>query len=155
MWYNRRKQEVELIRVTQDYAKMARMEAECRANNWNVCSEEKPAESPKMARLWTKTWVFFCDLKGQQSGWVCPTSQVYHRADNLLTIPKVDVMNFEFHIFGQSSGLQRTWGGTWAGTASPYTVCNSPALFHTPTAADIIAIHAHTTFILYFLPSGQ
>lgn len=34
------KQEVELIRVTQSYAKMAGMEAECRASQRNACSEE-------------------------------------------------------------------------------------------------------------------
>lgn len=136
----------ELIPVTQNYTKMARTEAECRASNWNVCSEEKHLESPKMAKLWTRIWHLFCTLKGQQSGWVCPTSQ-----EKLLAIPKVDMMNFELHIFGQSSGVPVVGLGQAPPESRPFPHIH----IHPPTPADIIATHAHTTLILCFLSSGQ
>lgn len=101
--YNRRKQEVELICVTQHYTKMVRMEDECRANNWRVWPQEEWAESPNMAKLWNLAHFLHAE-----------------RPANSVSLPKfvrkVDVLDFKSGDFSQSSGMQHACGGILAGS---------------------------------------
>lgn len=74
----------------------------------------------------------------------------------LPTVPETDMMNFDLHIFGQSSGLQHTCGGVWEGTATPTQHATVPPIStstHPHLRISLLPMPTQYSF-LCFLSSG-